>query len=132
MARGSAGCSLQSAGALIFGVGLMKLSVALAFALLAAPLPAFAAQSIVGSWDFPENKCSSPIIISAMAMKSEDVDCKFSTVTRSGNTVTWKGICDGAEGASNETVIAKLNAKGRLNIRYVPGGNVLPGLRRCK
>ncbi len=93
--------------------------------------PTLAAKSIVGLWDFPENACSAPIRLSALAMISEDVDCRFSTVKRKGNTVTWKGVCDDAEGSANQTVIAKLNSRDRLTIRYVPGGNVLPNLVRC-
>jgi hypothetical protein len=109
----------------------MKHVLALVFSALISTTPTLAAKSIVGIWDFPGNNCSAPIRLSALAMKSEDVDCRFATVKRKGNTVTWKGVCDDAEGSANQTVIAKLNTKDQLTIRYVPGGNVLPNLVRC-
>jgi hypothetical protein len=102
-----------------------------ALSILAFSLPAAAAQSIVGSWDFPENKCSSPIRLGPMSMKSDDVDCRFTSVKRKGNTVTWQGTCDDAEGSAAQIVTAKLGRNGRLTIRYAPGGNVLAGLMRC-
>jgi Protein of unknown function (DUF3617) len=104
-----------------------------AFTIVAVTAPSvFAATSIVGTWDFPDQDCASPIRISAMAMVSEDVNCRFTSVKRKGDTVTWKGNCDGAEGSSQETVTARLSKKGRLTISYAPGGNVLANLKRCK
>jgi hypothetical protein len=86
--------------------------------------------SIVGDWRFPEETCANPLRIGPMSLASEDVSCRFASVKRTGNRVTWKGICDGAEGSSEQTVTAT-ETKGRLTIRYTPGGNVLEGLVRC-
>jgi hypothetical protein len=110
---------------------MVKRALITALSILAFSLPAAAAQSIVGAWDFPASNCSSPIRLGPMSMKSEDVTCRFTSVTRKGNTVTWKGVCDDAEGSAPQTVTAKLGSNGRLTIRYAPGGNVLAGLMRC-
>jgi hypothetical protein len=88
------------------------------------------AESIVGDWHFPNESCDMAIHLGALSMKSEDVNCKFTSVKRAGNRVTWKGVCDDAEGSSAETVVATLKA-GRLTIRYMKGGNVLHDLQRC-
>jgi hypothetical protein len=109
----------------------MKPIASLALILATTPI-ANAGTSIVGAWDFPNQSCETPIRITAMAIKSDDVNCQFKSIKRLGNIVTWKGQCDDAEGSSEQTVIAKLNSKGELTIKYMPGGNVLVGLRRCK
>jgi hypothetical protein len=98
---------------------------------LAGPVLAENPRSIVGRWHFSGESCESPIVIGPKSLKSEDVDCRFASVTRKGNTVTWKGVCDDAEGSSNQTVIATQD-EGRLTIRYVQGGNVLENLERCE
>lgn len=107
------------------------------FALFAALLvaPAFAQQprSIVGKWHFPGQGCGADdgaITIGPMSLQSEDVLCKFKTVKRDGNTVTWTGVCGDVEAGGNQRVTATETAKG-LTIRYHPGGNVLEGLQRC-
>jgi hypothetical protein len=97
----------------------------------AAPSAAGKPASIVGNWVFPEESCVNAIAIGPLSLKSEDVDCRFASVKRSGRRVTWKGICDDAEGSSQETVTAT-EKNGRLTIRYVNGGNVLKDLRRCE
>jgi hypothetical protein len=88
------------------------------------------AESIVGAWHFPNENCDTAMHVGAMSLKSDDVNCKFTSVKRVGNTVTWKGTCDDAEGTSAETVVATLK-NGGLSIRYMKGGNVLPDLQRC-
>jgi hypothetical protein len=99
--------------------------------LLTTTSVAKAATSIVGTWDFPNQTCENPIHITAMALRSEDVDCHFKSVKRVGNTVIWKGKCDDAEGGSAQTVTARLSANGQLTILYSPGGNVVEKLTRC-
>jgi hypothetical protein len=85
--------------------------------------------SLVGRWSAGD--CSSDVtVIGAMSLRNADVDCRFKTVQRQGNTVIWKGTCDGAEGPSKETVTARLTGKS-LTYSYSPGGNVVEGLRRC-
>jgi hypothetical protein len=109
----------------------MKLAVAVfAFLLLLNTDAAQSAESIVGAWHFPDENCDSAIRLGAMSMKSEDVNCKFTSVKRVGNRVTWKGVCDDAEGSTQETVVATLKGK-RLTIAYVKGGNVLRDLQKC-
>ncbi|HRE22345.1 MAG TPA: hypothetical protein PKW21_15120 [Rhabdaerophilum sp.] len=98
-------------------------------------LPALAQQprSIVGTWRFPGEGCKreqGAITIRPMELESEDVLCKFRTVKREGNTVTWTGVCGDVEAGGNQRVTATETAKG-LTIRYHPGGNVLEGLQRC-
>jgi hypothetical protein len=99
-----------------------------------APALAQQPRSIVGKWHFPGQGCGrddGAIIIGPMSLEGEDVLCKFTSVKREGNRVTWKGSCDSSgEGSSRETVTATETAKG-LTIRYHPGGNVLEGLQRC-
>jgi hypothetical protein len=104
---------------------------AVTLCLITLALPASAAQSIVGAWDFAESNCKYPTRLGPMSMKNEDVDCRFTSVKRKGNTVTWKGTCNDAEGSASQTVTAKLGSNGRLTIRYAPGGNVLANLVRC-
>ena len=102
-------------------------------ALLPAIAAAQAPRSVVGTWNTAGSPCTradGALTITPMALDGEDVSCKFTSVKRSGNTVEWKGTCDGAEGLSKETVTATETAKG-LTIRYFPGGNVIEGLQRC-
>ena len=111
----------------------MKSLLFATFALLSAA-PALAGQpSIVGRWGTPGDGCSGnlSIFIQPLSLSSEDVTCTFTSVKRAGNTVTWHGTCDDAEGSAEQTVIATLNGK-VLSFRYEPGGNVVTGLRRCK
>lgn len=107
----------------------------LALAGLMMTLPALAQnpRSIVGTWRFPDGGCTfeqGALRIGPMSLDSEDVHCKFTSVSRDGNTVTWKGGCDDAEGGKKQTVIATETSRG-LTIRYHPGGNTLENLQRC-
>ena len=88
-------------------------------------------MTIVGEWALPGESCVDAIGIGPMTMKSVDVDCRFTSVKRKGHVVTWKGVCDDAEGSSKQTVIAT-EKNGRLTIRYVPGGNTIRNLWRCE
>ncbi len=110
-----------------------RLLVPCVLALLPTVVLAQAPRSVVGTWHLPGYGCKrddSALTIKPMALEGEHVSCKFTSVKRSGNTVEWSGICDGAEGASRERVTATETAKG-LTIRYFPGGNVIEGLQRC-
>lgn len=107
----------------------------LALAGLMVALPALAQnpRSIVGTWRFANGSCAvgqGALRIGPMSLDGEDVHCKFTSVSREGNTVTWKGGCDDAEGGSRQTVIATETSRG-LTIRYHPGGNTLENLQRC-
>ena len=98
--------------------------------LLASGAMAAKPKSIVGKWRFAQETCDMAITIGPMSMTSEDVNCRFTSVRRDGNRVTWQGACDDAEGGSNETVVAT-EQDGRLTIKYMKGGNVLENLVRC-
>jgi len=103
------------------------------FVVVAAAALAQQPRSIVGTWHFPGQGCTfeqGAMRIGPMSLDSEDVHCKFTSVKRDGNKVTWTGSCDDAEGKDRQTVTAIETAKG-LTLRYHPGGNVLEGLQRC-
>lgn len=107
--------------------------LAMVLALLVSPALAQQPRSIVGTWHFPGQGCTfeqGAMRIGPMSLDSEDVHCKFTSVKREGNKVTWTGTCDDAEGNDKQTVTAIETAKG-LTLRYHPGGNVLEGLQRC-
>jgi hypothetical protein len=109
---------------------------AIAFASVFVALPVLAQQyrTIVGVWNFPGQGCSredGALTIGPMSLDGEDVTCRFRTVRRDANVVTWTGVCDGAEGNNRETVVAS-EVNNRLSIHYIQGGNVLNGLRRCR
>jgi hypothetical protein len=109
-------------------------AAALAFVAALAPGLATAERSIVGVWYPPGGGCSlddGGMTIGPKSLVNQDVSCTFSTVRRRGSTVTWRGICDGAEGANEQTVTAT-ERNGQLTIRFSPGGNVIPGYRRCE
>lgn len=106
----------------------LTLAIPLTGALAMPPLP-----TITGVWTFPGQGCKredGALTIKPLALESEDVSCKFRTVKRTGNRVEWNGTCDDAEGSSRQKVIA-IEVNGTLSIRYVPGGNLLEGLKRC-
>lgn len=103
--------------------------------LLAAALPAGAAETIVGRWGESRDVCqgASAITISAMGLSSEETVCEFKDVSRSGDVVTWKGTCHvHQEGSRKETVVATLAADKTLSIRFRGSGAEIPGLRRCR
>ena len=74
------------------------IAAAMLMFLFAEPLHA-APPSIVGDWRFPEETVRSAIRIGPLSLDSEDVACRFTSVERDGNRVTWQGVCDDAEGA---------------------------------
>jgi Protein of unknown function (DUF3617) len=91
-------------------------------------------RTIVGLWSSVEGSClkdDGATVIGPKSLENIDVACRFATVQRKGNTVTWKGVCDDAEGSGEQTVTAT-ERNGKLTIRYSPGGNVIEGLRRCE
>jgi hypothetical protein len=96
---------------------------AVATVMLAFGAPAFSAQSIVGSWD--NEDCSRPMVIGQMSLQANDTICRFDTVKRKGNVVTWKGDCDGKK----TTVRAELSG-GRLSVD-IAGFTFFNDLKRC-
>jgi hypothetical protein len=111
-----------------------RLCLSGAFLLLPALAMAQQPRSIVGTWTSAGSACTraaGALTIGPMSLDGEDVLCKFSSVKREGNRVTWQGVCDDAEGSAKQTVIAT-ESNGKLTIRYVPGGNVIDNLIRCR
>jgi hypothetical protein len=108
----------------------LSLSVILLPALSWAEPP----RSIVGTWTSAGSACTraaGALTIGPLSLDGEDVACRFSSVKREGNRVTWQGRCDDAEGGGRQIVIAT-EINGKLTIRYVPGGNVIDNLVRCR
>lgn len=104
-------------------------------ALLLAPLlasgGASAAESIVGTWATP-GKCGRPlstIVVEPMGLSGEDFYCDFQTVSRTGDTVRWRGTCTYGVDEEKAIVTARL-ARGRLSYRMNQDGWNGP-LQRC-
>ena len=108
--------------------------IPLALAALVVASPALGQErTIVGVWKFPGQGCArsdGALTIAALGLSSEDVTCRFTSVSRQGATVTWTGFCDSVAGTGAETVVAT-ERNDQLAVRYVRGGNVLEGLTRC-
>ncbi len=104
---------------------------AIAVAIVTGPALA-ASNSVVGRWSEPGGSCSGAgiTLIKPLSLRNDDVVCIFKSVKRKGSTVTWQGICDDVEGASQQTVTAAIKGK-RLTYRFAPGGNWVGPLRRC-
>lgn len=67
--------------------------------LAAISTPALAAKSIVGKWGSDGEACAfSPTVIGPRSIDSPELRCRFSSVSRTGETVTWRGSCDRAFG----------------------------------
>jgi hypothetical protein len=99
------------------------LSVASATFILALGVPAFSAESIVGTWD--NDDCTRPMVIGRLSMQANDTICRFDSVKRNGNRVTWKGDCNGEQ----STVVAELES-GVLSVD-IGGVSTFNGLKRC-
>jgi hypothetical protein len=104
----------------------MKIRIS-AIGILASTLtliaPVSAAESIVGTWD--NEDCSRPMVIGQLSMQANDTICRFDTVKRRGNEVTWKGDCNGED----STVVATLSG-GRLTVD-MGGVGFFDNLKRC-
>jgi hypothetical protein len=100
-----------------------NLLIPVAAALIALATPALAAESIVGSWD--NEDCSRPMRIGPMSLQANETVCHFDSVKRKGDTVTWKGECDGEA----RTVTADLSG-GKLFV-FFDNGNSFVNLNRC-
>jgi hypothetical protein len=90
---------------------------------LALASPAFSAESIVGTWD--NEDCSRPMVIGQLSLQANDTICHFDSVKRKGDTVTWKGDCNG----KRTTVVAELSG-GALSVDIGDQNNFV-GLKRC-
>jgi hypothetical protein len=100
-----------------------RFTLATLMAALTISTPALSAESIVGTWD--NEDCSRPMVIGPLAMQANDTICRFDSVKRKGDRVTWKGDCNGKK----RTVVAELE-NGKLNVSIIDG-DVFFGLKRC-
>jgi hypothetical protein len=96
---------------------------ALSTVVMAFGAPALSAESIVGTWD--NDDCTRPMVIGQLSMQANDTICRFDTVKRKGDKVTWKGDCDGKQ----TTVVAELF--GDELFVEISGMTTFNGLKRC-
>lgn len=90
-----------------------------------------AAQPMVGTWASP-GKCGAPlatVVVEPMALSGEDFFCEFGTVSRTGDTVRWRGVCTFGPDEEKASVTARV-ARGALSYRFNTDGWNGP-LRRC-
>jgi len=95
-------------------------------------IPAFAAESVVGTWATP-GRCGRPlstVIVYPMGFSGEDFSCDFTTVSRAGNTVRWRGACSFDAADPEKTAVTVRLAKGMLSYRMNKDGWNGP-LQRC-
>lgn len=104
--------------------------------LVIASTPAFAAKSIVGRWGSDGEACGfAATNIGRMEISSPELRCHFTSVSRSGETVTWRGSCDRAFGSrvADATVTARSYNDGdyeRIGLRI--NGGVERDYVRCR
>lgn len=106
---------------------------AIAVSAFCAMADANAQQTIVGVWAGSAEGCSDPtdrVQIRPMSLSGTEFSCTFDSVRRSGNVVTWVGVCSDDGTTDRTTVTARLNGS-RLVIHY-SGGNTTAPLVRCR
>lgn len=99
-------------------------------------IPAFAANSVVGNllgtWATP-GRCGRPlstVSVGPLDFSGEDFFCDFKSVSRTGDTVRWRGACSfDAADKEKTTVTARLSG-GMLSYRINKDGWNGP-LQRC-
>ncbi len=110
------------------------LLAATAVALLASAVRSQERRSIVGTWSTAAGQCVRPLSLIAIGPKSlsgEDFSCDFTSVSRRGDVVTFKGACRyGADDPVRETVVARLVGE-RLYYRFSGFKGENGPFRRC-
>ncbi len=110
------------------------LMAATAVALLATAVRSQERRSIVGKWSTAAGQCVRPlslIDIGPRSLSGEDFSCDFSSVSRKGDVVTFRGECRyGADGPVKETVVARLAGE-RLYYRFSGYKSENGPFRRC-
>ncbi len=100
-------------------------------ALAAGAAETIAGKTIVGSWATP-GKCGRPlstIVVEPMGLSGEDFYCDFDAVSRSGDTIRWRGTCTFGIDEEKTAVTARLS-RGKLSYRINRDGWNGP-LQRC-
>jgi hypothetical protein len=116
--------------------GYLVRTIAIIALMLSAASPSYAAKSIVGRWGSDGEACSyAPTTIFPMSIDSPELRCRFSSVSRSGETVTWKGSCGRVfgKGVPDATVTARRYEDGmheRIALRV--NGGVEYDYVRCR
>jgi len=90
-------------------------------------------RSIVGHWYLEPSDCGMQFAykIEPMGIYQDELQCEFDSVSRSGNTVRWKGRCNNSNyDMVKETVVAT-ETNGVLSLRFEIGGGTLGNLKRC-
>lgn len=103
----------------------------------AAATPDRNPRSIVGDWAETREGCASPMAgltrIKAMSLATDELTCTFTSVSRSGATVTWGGSCEDGTGPRagkpQKSTVTATETGGRLTIRI--NRNAWAPLLRC-
>jgi hypothetical protein len=120
------------------GIAMSRFSRAAPWGVLAAFLvvsvvpPAEAGQSIVGKWAPDPSQCAPAqgmIGIGPLDMVGDEFRCDFSSVSRSGDVVTWTGSCGFPAPPEKATVVARLSGA-VLHLRI--NGSDNGAYRRCR
>jgi hypothetical protein len=105
----------------------------IAAALIGISPAAQAAQSIVGTWAYPDGDCATPLdtfAIQPMSLATDALVCEFQTVRREGQRVIWSGgRCSDGSKSWSETVTA-VDGEAGLTLQFGSAEPVGP-LRSC-
>ena len=77
-------------------------------------------RSIVGRWALDPSNCTpvgGMIHIEPLRMIGDEFQCKFDTVSRTGETVVWQGSCGFPEPFEKATVVARTTGSA-LHVRF--------------
>ena len=102
----------------------MRLALVLA-ALAASPAVADG-RTIVGEWATTRKDCGTQFAykVGPRSLVSDELSCAFDGVSRSGDTVTFKGRCSDGESSMPETVVATRTGDA-LAVRFSGSGGDL-------
>ena len=110
----------------------LSATLALTTLIMTATSSGRAAESIVGTWAPNPGDCTpvgGMVAVGPLSLTSDDLACRFATVSRAGDVVTWRGHCSTGETASKPATVtaAWRNSTLVLTIDGTPSGR----LRRC-
>ena len=92
-----------------------------------------AAESIVGTWAPDPSECTpvgGMVAIGPLSLVADELACRFATVVRAGDKVTWRGRCSTGGAAPTPATVTAALRSGNLAITIdgAPSGT----LRRCR